>query len=329
MRGGPLSAGFEGIICDLDGVVYAGAVAVEHAVDALNRLAVPVVYATNNASRPPSDVADHLRRLGVRVEEARVLTSSVAAARELATDLPAGTAVLAVGGPGVGVALRDAGLRPLAPGDEGEVAAVLQGYGPQVTAADLGEAAHAIRAGARWVVTNDDLTLPTERGPAPGNGSLVGAVRNAVDRDPEVIGKPHPPMYELAADVLGVPPARVLAIGDRLETDMAGAQAAGTSGALVLTGVHGPVELAAAPFDHRPQYVLTDLRDLAEDYPEAGVDDGWHVRGSARARLARGGRLEVVGAGADLLRAALDALWTARDAGLITAQDAGRLVPNG
>lgn len=327
MSGVALGERFDGIICDLDGVVYAGAVAVEHAVDALNRVGLPTVYATNNASRTPAEVADHLRGLGVHVEDEGVLTSSVAAARRLAEDLPAGTTVLAVGGPGVAAALRDSGLHARTPGDPGEVAAVLQGYGPHVTAADLGEAAHAIRAGARWVATNDDLTLPTERGPAPGNGALVAAVRHAVDRDPEVIGKPHPAMYEMAADALGLPPARVLAIGDRLETDIAGAHAAGTAGALVLTGVHGPVELASAPFAQRPQYVLADLRGLAEDYPEAFVRDGWHLRGPARARVSPDGQLEVAGTGTDVLRAALDALWAARDAGAITAQDAGRLVP--
>lgn len=319
--------GYDVVVCDLDGVVYTGPVAVDHAVDALTALPVPVVYATNNAARTPGDVAGHLRELGLAVTEEHVLTSSLAAARELASSLPSGARVLAVGGEGVGAALRAVGLAPVLPGDEGEVLAVLQGYGPQVTAADLGAAAAAIRAGARWVATNDDLTLPTERGPAPGNGSLVGAVRNAVEVDPEVVGKPHPPMYTLAADVVGAAAEDTLAVGDRLETDIAGAHAAGMSGALVLTGVHGAADAAAAPPERRPTYLLTDLRDLMATYPDAEVDGAWFCRGAARARCE--GTLETEGQGIDALRAALDAVWSAVDAGRITASDARALVANG
>lgn len=316
----------EVLICDLDGVVYAGARALAHAVEALSGVSVPVVYATNNASRTPTEVTEHLRGLGVSVQEDHVLTSSLAAARELARTLPQGAPVLAVGGEGVSASLRAVGLTPRRPGDGHEVVAVVQGYGPSVTASDLAEAAHTIRAGARWVATNDDLTLPTERGPVPGNGSLVAAVRQAVEVDPQVIGKPHPPMYSLAARLVGVAPERALALGDRLETDIAGAVATGMSGALVLTGVHGPVDAAAAPRSRRPTHVLSDLRDLARPYPPLQKEGGWCIRGGARARCAT--TLEVYGEGIDATRACLDALWEAVDASRITAEDAGRLMSN-
>lgn len=314
----------DAVVCDLDGVVITGSAAVEHAVPALAGLPVPVVFATNNASRTPEQVGDHLRSLGVQVTDGAIITSSVAAARELSTQLPAGAPVLAVGGEGVSAALRAVGLAPRGPEGGGEVAAVVQGYGPQVTAADLAAVAAAIRSGARWIATNDDLTLPTADGPAPGNGSLVQAVRNTVTVDPEVMGKPHPPIYALAAAAVGATPERTLAVGDRLETDIAGACATGMPSALVLTGVHGPADAAAAPPRHRPTHVLPDLRGLTAPYPRAEADGSWSVRGAARARFGEG--LETHGEGIDAVRVALDVLWAAVDAGRVTSGEARRLM---
>ncbi|YAL82037.1 HAD-IIA family hydrolase [Dermacoccaceae bacterium W4C1] len=291
---GALIAAFAGLVCDLDGVVYSGASAVPAAVPALRDAGVPVVFATNNASRPPEQVAEHLNSLGLRVQTRDVITSAVAGAQHLAQLLPSGSAVLAIGGEGVPLALQRAGLRPYrcdgtpwAPdqqaGEPGEhdparteaergegagpqVLAVLQGYGTQVRAADLAEAAHAIQAGASWVATNTDATLPTDRGIAPGNGTLVSAVRQAVQVDPEVVGKPGPAMYLLAAEQLGSTPEQLLGIGDRLETDVAGARAAGMAAAHVLTGVHQAPDLVGAAPQVRPDYLLADLAGLHQPY---------------------------------------------------------------
>lgn len=320
----PLGTRAAGIVCDLDGVVYAGAAAIPHAVEALGRAGCPVVYATNNASRTPASVAEHLRDLGLELEDEDVLTSSVVGAARLAELLAPGESVLAVGGPGVAEALRATGLLPRKDSRQ-PCAAVLQGYGADVTAQDLAEAAFAIQGGARWVATNVDATLPTDRGQAPGNGSLVGAVRAAVDTDPEVVGKPHPPMYLMAAERLRVRPERLLALGDRLETDIAGACAAGTPSALVLTGVHTAADAAAAPREMRPTYLLTDLRGLHEAYPDLVEEGaGWFRRGEARARVVDGG-LEVGGAShpqIDAMRAGLDAVWHAVDVGDLTSAQA-------
>ena len=184
---------YSGVVCDLDGVVYRGPEAVDHAVEALSGLSIPVVYATNNASRPPQEVAAHLTDLGLHVTGSDVATSSQAGAQELTHHLPGGATVLAVGGDGVREALRDNGFRVINPEAAGgdpslQIGGVLQGYGASVTAADLAEAAYAVAAGAVWVATNTDETLPTHRGTAPGNGMLVAAVRRAVDRDPIVVG---------------------------------------------------------------------------------------------------------------------------------------------
>lgn len=319
--------GYDALVCDLDGVVVAGSTTVVHAVESVNSLGIPVVFATNNASRTRSDVGAMLRAHGIRTNDDRVLTSSLVAARELAETVPPGSPVLAIGGPGVAASLREVDLEPRSPQDAGEVVAVVQGYGAQVTAADLGAAAVAIRSGARWFATNEDLTLPTEHGPVPGNGSLVAAVRAAVGTDPVVVGKPHPPMYALAADLVGVGVSRTLAVGDRLETDIAGAGAAGMSAALVLTGVHGAPDAAGAPSRWRPTYVVEDLRALTQEYPHGRRDGAWFCRGDARARCDR--TLTVEGAGMNAVRASLDAVWAAVDAGRITRDDARSMMDKG
>ena len=279
-----LQSRYAAIVCDLDGVVYRGPAAVPHAVEALTGTHLPVIYATNNASRPPADVAAHLRELAVPCGPDAVATSSQAGARIIADRLPPGSAVLAVGGPGVAVALQEAGLTPVLPDAVSghHPVAVLQGYGPQVTATHLAEAAYAVQAGAIWVATNTDATLPTDRGVAPGNGSLIAAVQRAVGRPPDVVaGKPSAPLYILCADRLAVPASRVLAVGDRLDTDIEGAVAAGMDSLLVLTGVDDLDACLAAPPHRRPTWVAPDLRSLADD---CVAPDAWLQRLSAAVR---------------------------------------------
>ncbi len=227
-----------------------------------------MLYATNNASRSPADVAAHLRDLGLACTPEAVATSSQAGAWLLADRVSAGSAVLAIGGAGVATALAEAGLRPVLPADAAGMAvdAVLQGYGPDVTASDLAEAAYAVQAGATWVATNTDGTLPTDRGVAPGNGSLVAAVERAVGTPPHLVaGKPGPPLYLLCAQRLDLPPGRLLAVGDRLDTDIEGAVAAGMDSLLVLTGVDHLRACLDAPVNRRPTWVAPDLRALLTD----------------------------------------------------------------
>ncbi|MBO1766205.1 HAD-IIA family hydrolase [Allobranchiibius sp. GilTou38] len=329
---------YPGLVCDLDGVVYRGADAVPYAVEGLSEVASTspggVVYATNNASRPPEQVAEQLRSLGLAVSGDHVVNSSVAGAQVLAGRLAAGSPVLAVGGGGVADALRGAGLSPVLPSEVAEtirpVKAVLQGYGPDVRASDLAEVAYAVQSGADWVVTNADRTLPTDRGIAPGNGSLVNAVRSAVDIDPEIVGKPGPLMYQMAAQRLGTDPEHTLGIGDRLETDIAGAHAAGMDSLLVFTGVHGVADVVAADRHLRPRYVAGDLRSLGEVYDEPVADGaGWRVGGlvgaletSAQPNVRFQGSDDGAAQGQDGLRIALHVLWAALDDGRISLKAA-------
>jgi glycerol-1-phosphatase len=327
---GSLIEGYDGIVCDLDGVIYRGHEAVPHAVESLLSAlstGVHVVYATNNASRSPAEVAAHLDALGLPGPGSRVVTSAQAGARHVAQRCPRGSRVLAVGGPGVFLALQEAGLFPVsaqatavqATPSGGPLIAVLQGFGADVAWSDLAEAAYAVQAGALWVATNIDSTLPTDRGIAPGNGALVGAVRQAVSVDPVVVGKPHTPLYELSVSVLGTSIARTLAIGDRLDTDIAGATAAGMESLFVFGGVHGWVDVVGAERAARPHYVATDLRSLHSAYAEPVQDiqdsSRW-VCGEARAWVSAPGDLVVSRTGAlnERLRAALAALWHAGDA---------------
>jgi glycerol-1-phosphatase len=321
-----LIAGFDGIVCDLDGVVYRGTEAVPHAVGSLVAAlsaGVPVVYATNNASRTPDEVAAHLDSLGLAGPGSRVVTSAQAAARHVAGHCPPGSRVLAVGGQGVTLALGQAGLLPVhaeAMPAGAPVAAVVQGYGAAVGWSDLAEVAYAVQAGALWVATNIDSTLPTERGLAPGNGALVGAVRVAVGVDPVVVGKPHTPIYELSVAVLGTSMERTLAIGDRLDTDIVGARATGMGSLFVFGGVHGWSDVARARPGSRPRYLGTDLRCLHRTYadPVADPDDQsrWAC-GQARAWMSASGELVVSAAGTldERLRAALATLWRAGEVG--------------
>jgi glycerol 3-phosphatase-2 len=262
-----LVEGYAGLVCDLDGVVYRGARAIDSAISALTQLlpSVPVVFATNNASRTPADVARQLRSVGLDIAADRVVTSAQAGAAYLRRDLPPGAEVLAVGGDGVAHALVAAGLAPVLPRDlatSGSVpGAVLQGWGLDVTVRDLAAVCRAVASGARWVATNTDLSLPVDGGvEIPGNGTLVAAVTVATRHTPEVVGKPHRPLYEHAAAVLGSAPQESLAIGDRLETDILGAAATGMDSLWVLTGVDGFVELVTSAAT--PTFAAADLGAL-------------------------------------------------------------------
>ncbi|GHJ48484.1 acid sugar phosphatase [Catellatospora sp. TT07R-123] len=251
------------VIFDLDGVLYLIDRPISGAVDALAKLraqGMPVRFATNNASRRAGEVAALLRGMGIDAQTDEVLTSAGAAAALLAQRLEPGSPVLVVGAAALRAEVADAGLR-LVDSAEDEPRAVVQGFGPDVGWAQLAEACVAIRAGAWWVATNTDRTLPTLRGPVPGNGSLVAVLVSALEREPDVVvGKPEPGLFATAATQAGA--HRALVVGDRLDTDIAGAHRAGMDSLLVLTGVSTAVEAAKASGQQRPTYVAADLGGL-------------------------------------------------------------------
>ncbi|CAM5777738.1 HAD-IIA family hydrolase [Cellulomonas persica] len=309
-------------LVDLDGVAYRGHEPIEHAADGLTgarERGMRLVFVTNNASREPESVADQLTGLGIPTTPAEVMTAAQAAAQLLRSRLERGARVLVVGGAGLRTAVRQAGYEVVDSADD-EPAAVAQGFAPEVGWAQLAEAAYAIERGAWHVASNLDLSLPTARGFAPGNGSLVGAVRAATGVTPDSAGKPSPTMYRMAVERAGARDA--LVVGDRLDTDLAGARSGGFVGLHVLTGVSSARDDVLAHPGERPHLIGADLRALHEPHPEPepGPEGWWTCRGaSARVvdgvlELGRGGDGSPASQ-LDEVRAACAAAWSAVDAG--------------
>jgi glycerol-1-phosphatase len=220
-----------------------------------------VLFITNNASRGAAEVADHLRELGFTAKAGDIVTSAQTAARLLASELPAEAAVLVVGTDALAAEVATAGLRPVRQWADDPIA-VVQGHSPHTCWPNLAEAALAIRGGALWVAANVDVTLPSERGLLPGNGAMVAALRAATDKEPRVAGKPQPALFRdaLSRGNFGAP----LVIGDRLDTDIAGANAAELPSILVLTGVSRAQDAIFAPVQQRATYIANDLRALLD-----------------------------------------------------------------
>ncbi len=251
------------VFFDLDGVIYIGPQAVEHSARVISELrsrGITCCFVTNNASRTPEEVAFHLTDLGIPTSESEVVTGSQAGAGLMGNFVPAGSRVLAIGGPGVAAALVERGYVPVFSDDE-MPEAVMQGFGPQLSWSELAEASYALRRGIPWVATNMDATFPTPRGLAPGNGSMVMAVVHSTGRRPDAVaGKPERSLFDEAIRRTGA--QRGLMVGDRLDTDIAGGNRAGMHTLLVLTGVCTSQEAAEAEGDDIPTYVGEDLRSL-------------------------------------------------------------------
>ncbi len=207
-------------------------------------------FVTNNAARSADSVADHLRELGIPCTVDDVVTSPQAAVTVLGRFVPAGSRVLVIGGSGIDEALRAGGYEPVRSLDE-DPAAVMQGFGPDVSWHDLAEATFAVRSGLPWIATNPDLTFPTPRGVAPGNGALVRLVAQTVGREPDAVaGKPEPPL--LLEAIARLESERPLMVGDRLDTDIAAGARIDMPTLLVFTGVTTLAELLAAIPPERP-----------------------------------------------------------------------------
>ena len=312
--GEPLDAAYDVALLDLDGVVYIGGAAIPGAAEALSKAGAAgmrLAYVTNNASRTPAAVAALLSSLGVPAAAQDVVTSAQAAARLLAERLPAGSPVLVIGGTGLRMALRERGLRPVSTAAD-KPRAVVQGFAPDVSYSTLAEGGLAVRAGALFVASNADLTIPGRHGIAPGNGSLIQVIATATGVQPLVAGKPEPPLHR--ESVLRTGATHPLVVGDRLDTDIEGAHRAGTDSLLVLTGVTRPADVVLAPPSQRPTYLAEDLAGLLEPHPapeqSTAEEPGGYSCGGWTARR-DGDRLELTGQGerVDGLRALCAAAW--------------------
>lgn len=297
-------------LLDLDGVVYIGPDAVPGAAERLARAAEAgqrLAFVTNNAARPPAEVAEHLRELGIDAAEEDVVTSAQAAARLLAERCPPGSAVYVIGGKGLFEALAEQGLRPVQSVEDRPVA-VVSGYSRELSWGTVTDGAILVRGGLPWVASNTDMSVPTPQGPGPGNGVLVEAVARFADRSPVVAGKPGSALFEETLRRVGG--SRPLVVGDRLDTDIEGAVNTGYDSLLVMTGVTGLEELVAAPKELRPSYVSAGLGGLGTPHPAPEEREGTWCCGGWKAAVEEGS-LVVDGAGEvdDWWRAVACAAW--------------------
>ncbi|MCS6712675.1 HAD-IIA family hydrolase [Brachybacterium sp. EF45031] len=291
---------YDALLVDLDGTLIHGARPIPHAAEGLRaarRAGLGIGFATNNASRSAQQTAEHLGEAGIDASADEVISSPQVAAALLAQQLDPAATVLVVGSDALAAQIREVGLTPV-DRDREDVVAVVQGFAPDLAWPLLAEGAYALRRGAAWMATNVDATLPTERGLAPGNGSLVAALAHATGRRPEVAGKPAPGMFQEAARRLGAD--RPLVVGDRLDTDIEGASAAGLDSLFVLTGVNTVEDALRAIPAQRPTWVRADLSTLGAAAPEPVITaDGSSARCARSSARWVDGDLELRGADND------------------------------
>lgn len=259
---------YDTLLCDLDGVVYEGSNAIEFAPETINTLSdmgVAVGYVTNNSSRKPETIAEQLLGFGIVTDAENIIGSAKTGVEILSTMIPAGSKVFVVGGEGLRSRVIEAGFE-LVQSSEDKPAGVIQGFDPTVAWTDLAEASYAIANGAKWVATNQDWTIPREKGIAPGNGTLVSAVHTAVGQLPVFAGKPEPAIYNTALKHFGS--QKALFVGDRIDTDIRGANRAGVDSVLVMTGISPRKEALGAKPEDRPRYIIGTMAELLKDYDE-------------------------------------------------------------
>lgn len=247
------------LILDMDGVIWRGEQVINPLAPlmaAIEQRGWRVMMATNNSSRSPEQYVQRLQSYGVEIETWQVINSSEATAHYLSQRYPDGGPVYIIGEDGMFTALNKRGFQMAS----SDVLAVVAGFDRHLTYQKLKKGTMLIRAGAEFVGTNPDKTFPTPEGLAPGAGAILAALEAASDVTPTIIGKPKPAMFEVAIERLGTTPEETLVVGDRLETDIAGAQRAGCLTALVLSGVSTAKK--AEQWDPAPDIIADDLKHL-------------------------------------------------------------------
>jgi len=254
----------KGLIIDLDGVLWRGRTFLDGVPEFFSFLrtnSMPLLLVTNNSTATAKSVVDRMEDAGVQIDPAEVLTSSHATAAYLQHRFPSGTSIYAIGEDALKDALSAAGFR-LHDSADG-VQAVVMGFDREISWAKMAEASIAIQSGALFIATNPDLSFPIERGQAPGAGAFITAVQLTTGVEPTVIGKPEPHLFDLARERLGLTTDQILAIGDRIETDILGAQRAGIATCLLLTGVTTSDQANAS--EVKPDWIFDDLPYLTRE----------------------------------------------------------------
>jgi len=256
----------QGLLIDMDGVLYRGRAPIPGAGDFiafLREQGIPFLLLTNNSSLTPGQYVAKLREMRIEVDERELLTSAQATARFLAQREPRGARVYMIGREGVRQALTAQGFQLV----EEDADYVVVGWDWELTYEQLKHAALLIRAGVHFIATNPDRTFPSEEGIIPGNGAILAALEAATDVHPLVVGKPEPIMFQLALAQLGLSASEVAIIGDRVETDVVGGQRMGLKTLFVLSGVTDREELARSPV--QPDMVFDDVAHLHRVWADA------------------------------------------------------------
>lgn len=243
---------------DLDGVVWLGGKIIPEAptaIQAIRDAGKPLLFLSNNASYIPFWIVERLATGGVRVTEDEILTSASAARAWVAREHLGGKRAFVLGAASVIEQIAD--LLEVVPVERGaHVDVVMVARDLEFSYARLAAAADAVRNGAVFVASNRDHIMPTPTGFDPGTGSVLAAIEAASGRKAISLGKPELPMMQAAAERLGT--QGVLMIGDRPDSDVAGAHRIGWGSAVVLTGVTKP----GMPLEPHPDHVLRTLADL-------------------------------------------------------------------
>ena len=256
----------QAIILDMDGVLWRAETPIGDLPAIFNefdRRGWQVVLATNNATRSPEQYLEKLVAYGVKqLERWQIINSAMAAAHYLKQQHPEGGNVFVIGQDGIYQALAAEGFSP---SEDEDVIAVVVGMDRSISYDKLSQATLLIRAGVPFIGTNPDRTFPTPKGLVPGTGAILAAIQAATDQQPYILGKPGPAMYSIALERLNVKPIQTLAIGDRLETDIAGAQTLGCLTAVVLSGVSTSEEVNT--WKPAPDFIAEDLTSLLTMLP--------------------------------------------------------------
>ena len=251
----------KGLILDIDGVVWHDKIPIgnlKEIFDHISSMGFKYTFATNNSTRAKSTYQSHLTEIGIPVTENQIITSGSLAAETLAKIFPSRGEVFIIGMDGLTQAMHEAGFFH---GNK-EPLAVVVGLDENFDYQNLLTASNLIRAGIPFYGTNPDITLPTPTGLHPGTGSILAAIEAASSIKPLILGKPKPAMFQIALDRMSLKPTHTLVIGDRLETDIAGGQAAGCKVGLVLSGVTNSSQ--ANSWDPAIDIIAEDLETLVK-----------------------------------------------------------------
>ena len=258
------------LILDMDGVLWHGKTPVPRLPDFFEKieaLGLNWVFATNNSSKTRDQYVEKFAGMDVTIDPAQVMTSAVATAHYMLDNFPAGANMYVMGGDGLHHALSDVGFNVLDDNDyQTPAQAVALWLNLDVTYEHMSNATIHIRQhGAKFIASNADSTYPTERGLLPGAGALVSSIETATEQKAVVVGKPYPIMFQQALKLLGNSATlnNTVMVGDRLNTDIAGAVGVGMRSVLVMSGITQPADLKTTNL--QPDYVLNGITELAAE----------------------------------------------------------------